>query len=338
MMTLKISIDPGSSATKVAYQIGQQPIQCFAMSPFCARVPTDYANNRWSHEKDKIQLESSWVNVDDTTFLLGRAAQKYYDSELKNSERKFTKALYKVLAILSYVQLREKVELPIELGILLPFDEYATKAQLQSELWRFDGDLIYFCEDFQPLEFKDILIRPEGAGLFLRGLSSKVNLQDSRIAILVIGHRNVSWLVMNNGAPSPSESITNDLGFRWMLQEVQSLSGFKDELALAEMIVHRQNIPPDMETIISTVLTQYWEQLRFFLQAQAPTDGVVCGGGAAWALKEQLTEFFPQRLGWANHLARAVQKRQIKDKDKALAQRMADCYGLLLSMGASDHE
>ena len=334
MDTLKISIDPGSSATKVAYQVDDNPIKCLAMSPFCAQVPIDYPESRWSHETENTNLECSWLKVSESAFLFGLAAQKYYGSQVQNSERKFTKALYKVLAILAHVQIVEAVERPIELGILLPFDEYATKEQLKNELLKFDEDLINFCDYYQSLEFKQILIRPEGAGLFLRGLPSRLKVHQSRVAILVIGHRNVSWLVMKNGTPATAESTTNDLGFRWMLQEVKALSGFKDELVLADMIVRNQGIPQDMEAVIQVALANYWQQLQLFLRAQAPTDFVLCGGGAAWTLKSQLDSFFPHKLGWANHLARAVNKRQVKDQ--ALAQRMADCYGLLLSLGACD--
>lgn len=331
MTTLKISIDPGSSATKVAYQIAGGSTQCFSMSPYCAEVPIDYPDQtRLDAEAAYPHIESAWVSDPDGCYLLGNGAKKFYGSEVRNHDRKFAKALYKVLGVLSHVQNQEGENYPIEVGVLLPFDEYGTKELLIQNL-RLATAALEYCGRSQSLSIADIAIRPEGAGLFLKGLPKTLKVQSAKVAVLVIGHRNASWLVTENGFPVLEESVTNDLGFRWLVQEVRSRTGFKDEMSLAEMIFGGKHFSRDVQAAVDLALPAYWQQISDFLAEQTATDFVVCGGGAALLFKSQLSDFFACRVGWANDLSRSVVRSGIKDK--ILARRFTDCYGLLLSLG-----
>lgn len=335
MTLLKISIDPGSSATKVAYQLSNHSIKCFSMTPYCAEVPLDYPHRPRLHpDLPYPHIENAWVSDPDGCYLLGASAKKFYGSAVRNHDRKFAKALYKVLGVLSHIQHQERCASPIELGILLPFDEYATKEQLAHNL-RLAAAAVEYCGQAQSFVLNKIAIRPEGAGLFLKGLPKTLDIHAARVAVLVIGHRNASWLVTENGLPVLEESVTNDLGFRWFVQEVKSHTGYKDEIALAQMLFTGHSLPRDLQTAVDALLPAYWQQLQDFLAEQLPADYVVCGGGAALLLQHQVAAFFSCKLGWANHLARAVFKSGIADP--VMAHRFTDCYGLLLSLGGSAH-
>ena len=325
MSILKIVIDPGTSATKVTYRLGSGSCQCFAMSPHCAPVPPDYPQSAsWGFSS--THLESSWVSLPDSCFLLGAIAKKFQGSELRNHELKCDKALYKILGILAHIQLQMEQSVPIDVGILLPFDEYLTKDQLEKRLIAAQ-DSVQFCGQALSLHFNEIRIFPEGAGLLLCGLPKTVQKKYSRITALIIGHRNVSWLATDRGVPLPEASITNNLGFRWLVQEVRKLTGHKDELSLAELLFHGTELRPDLQQAIHHCLPLYWQQIHSFLTEQQSTDFVVCGGGTAMLLEPQLIQHFSGNLGWANHLLRPLLKSTLLNP--VLARRLLDAYGLL---------
>ncbi|WP_041444124.1 MULTISPECIES: ParM/StbA family protein [Cyanophyceae] len=208
-------------------------------------------------------------------------------------------------------------------------DEYVTKDHLEESLVAAQEQFEY-CGRSLSLDINEITICPEGAGLFLQGLPAKINPQSARVAVLVIGHRNTSWLVTDKGSPSVAESVTNNLGFRWLVQEVQKRTGHKDEIALAEMIFTGKNLRPELQQEIKKCLPLYWQQIRLFLTEQNPVDYVVCGGGAAMLLEQEIMGHLSGKVSWANHLARGVVKSGIKDR--VMARRLVDSYGLLHSL------
>jgi hypothetical protein len=328
MSKLKIAIDPGSSATKVAYQVDTHSTHCFSMSPYCAAVPSHYPQSA-SWGIGSTHIENAWVSHADSCYLLGAIAKKFQGSAIRNNELKYAKALYKILGVLSHVQTALQRTLPIDLGILLPFDEYVTKDQLEEALMSAQN-LVQYCGRSLSLEINEITICPEGAGLFLQGLPPKIDPQSARVAVLVIGHRNASWLVTENGSPSLAESVTNNLGFRWLVQEVRQRTGHKDEIALAEMIFSGQHFHQDIQQAVQVCLPLYWQQIQLFLDEQQPIDYAVCGGGAAILLEDKIIAHLSRKVGWANHLSRAVLKSGIKDR--VMARRLVDCYGLLKSL------
>ncbi|ACB00876.1 MULTISPECIES: ParM/StbA family protein [Cyanophyceae] len=328
MSKLKIVIDPGSSATKVVYQREGDSIQCFTMAPYCAAVPPDYPKSAgWG--MNYTHVENAWISHKEACYLLGASAKKFQGSAIRNNDLKYIKALYKILGVLCHVQTLIQETLPIDLGILLPFDEYVTKDRLEEGLVAAQETVLY-CGRSLSLDLNEITICPEGAGLFLQGLPRKINPQLARVAVLVIGHRNTSWLVTDKGYPSVMESVTNNLGFRWLVQEVQKRTGHKDEIALAEMIFTGKNLRPELQQEIKKCLPLYWQQIRLFLTEQNPVDYVVCGGGAAMLLEQEIMGHLSGKVSWANHLARGVVKSGIKDR--VMARRLVDSYGLLHSL------
>lgn len=275
-------------------------------------------------------IESAWVTYPDGCYMVGQGAKKFHGSEVRDDDLKADKALFKILAILSYVQRLEAADGPIQVAVLLPFDEYASKKDLEAKL-RYLSDVTDYCGQSQKLNIEQIQICPEGAGLFLSGLPTSLDPAKVRIGVLVVGHRNISWLVTEKGGPVLEESVTNNLGFRWVVQEVRSRTGYKDEMSLAEMIFSDRELAPKIKEAVDEVLPLYWQQIQSFLQEQRSTDYVVCGGGAALLLKDEITGYLPGKVSWANHLSREVARSGIRDP--VLIRRLTDCYGLLLSMG-----
>lgn len=328
MSKLKIVIDPGSSATKVAYCLENASSQCFVMSPYCAAVPPDYPRSSgWM--MGYTHVENAWVSHGDACYLLGAGAKKFQGSAVRNNDLKYIKALYKILGVLSHIQTQLQESPTIDLGILLPLDEYVTKDRLEENLMAAQERFEY-CGRLLSLDINEITICPEGAGLFLQGLPSKINPRSGRVAVLVIGHRNASWLVTDKGSPLVAESVTNNLGFRWLVQEMQRRTGHKDEITLAEMIFTGKHHDRAVHQAMEVCLPLYWQQIQDFLAEQKPVDYVVCGGGAALLLKQEITSYLSGKVSWANHLVRGLVKSGIKDR--VMACRLVDGYGLLHSL------
>lgn len=327
-----LSVDTGSSGTKFSWDDGDRP-QFEIMSPWCSEVSEATARSKSMLSNDELPgLESSWVSDLDGIYLLGLSAKRYFGSGFENGERKFKKALYKILGILGYISTLYSEPLEIDLGVLLPFSEYATKTQLIAELDAAIKTGFMFCDRCPQVSLTKIAIYPEGAGTYLQGIKDEVD-KTSLIASLVIGHRNASWLTAKGGRPEEKQSKTNDLGFRWVAEEMMARCGYTDEIELTQLISNGIDLPPDIEETLPEVLEQYWKQLSGWLDRQARVSHVVASGGTAIYLKKRLTEKYraKPRISWADDLSREVSSCGIRDK--VLIRRLTDCYGVLKTLG-----
>lgn len=326
----KISIDTGASATKFTYESDEGELKCQTMTPYCAQVSeqTTVSKGKFYDSGVIPPLESSWVSEGDRHYLLGLSAQKYHGSGVLDGDRKFEKSLYKILGILSHVSYAEDILRPIDLGILLPFDEYATKFELERSLRDVTSRGFSYCDRPQSLKLGTLKIRPEGCGTYLQGIKDGVD-RSKLIASLVVGHRNCSYLVGLNGQPQEHLCQTCDLGFRWVVSEVRRLTGYKGELSITEQVVSGE-MPSDMEEAYNQALLEYWSLLQRWLLRQVPVTHVVASGGGAINLKPFLQKLYKSKISWADAIAKEISNRGVKDK--SLVRRVTDCYGIYLSL------
>jgi hypothetical protein len=149
-----ISIDTGASANKVAYAT-EKGMKFMLTSPYCAEVDEATVQSRLGlMDEWPPHFEDSWVSDLDGTYLLGLSAEKF-GGEVKDCDRKYEKSLYKILGLLAYITEIEDVVAPISLGVLLPFDEYATKDRLEKMLGQVTSQGFQFCNQSQKLELKN---------------------------------------------------------------------------------------------------------------------------------------------------------------------------------------
>jgi hypothetical protein len=352
---LIVSLDPGSSLTKVFYFDTDGKEHYLTMQPHIARITSDIATKyQGSLIENSLNLGQIWVRDMDMTYALGNLASDRFLANLRLKERKYEYAIYKVLGVVGY--LSEMMELEpgckLTLGLLLPFTEYEDRKLIEESLRRI-LESFEFCGRRHSISLKEFKCRPEGFGMFVKGLDGKVSAREQRIGSLILGHRNASWLQVDRGIVNLEISETNDYGFSWLVGEVQKMTSIKNELRLTEAIsragaqVQEQELEPLIEardltlaeaernrlkTAVITAREQYWLQLVLWLERKLQgVDHVVVSGGVAPYLQEELKGLLKGRVSWGQQLARDLAQRY-NLKEKADLSRLMDSFGLFLSL------
>ena len=321
-----ILVDPGVSRLKGVAQDGKGKPIFFSMSPYCAEIDAGEAEHQ-SRMRNGLLSDTAWVQDPDGYFLLGEAARDYQGAMVAKGERKYKKALYQVLGMLGYFasELGLKNRDRLAVGVVLPYSEYATKdefaAWFKTAIQQFD-----YCGKTLGFELADLAIRPEGAGLYLSGLPKAVDTKSSRVASLIVGFRNASWLVNENGRNNAAESQTCGLGYRWLIERLMQRSGHTDELRIAHEIFTSGD--SEICELATDLLPTYWRQLQGWIGGQRGVDHIVVGGGTALTLRTQIEATLPHAV-WPDALLSEIQ-RSVTDPYAAL--RYADGYGIYKSM------
>ncbi|MBD2302246.1 ParM/StbA family protein [Nostoc sp. FACHB-190] len=353
MADLTIAFDPGSSLSKIFYTLKSFQPELLLMEPEVAQVPVaSLVAYESSCVGSPAPENSAWVEYKGQYRAVGFLAQDRFYADLKLSEPKFELALYKTLALVG--ALVQKKSLPngatINLGVLLPYGEYEDRKlfeQLVTEAlagFRFRGVEHSF-------ELKSFLCRPEGFGLISRGRAPGSSLKECKIAVIMIGYRNISVLIMDRGMIS--QGITEDLGFNKLVGCVQRLVSGQKPLKLAAAIskagskistkalTHlvrvqdpglRDTELSQIRSAVTTAREEYWISLTSWLRSRIPSDvdEIIFAGGTAHYLSRELNNLFPyvQKV-WCNELEAQINRNFLADVSRnGLEFRLTDNYGL----------
>jgi hypothetical protein len=322
-------IDPGASRLKAIASDSRGKPQFLSMSPYCADVgfaEGDRLKQIWSGD---VSIESSWVSDLDGCYLLGEGAQKYHASGLANNELKYKKALYKALGVIGYFA--KELNIPnrasIGVGVLLPFNEYATKEQF-TNWFSLAIQQFSYCGKTMGFELAELAIRPEGSGTYLKGLPKRIQPKAVKVASLVIGHRNASWLVNDKGYPSLAASTTCDLGYRWLIEEIKQQTGHKNEMWIAHQIFAKGE--DEICLLAESLMLSYWRQIYNWIREQSPVDYVVVSGGTGLLLRQLIDECL-ENVIWPETLLTEVLKYEANE---SMAFRYIDSFGVYKSIEA----
>lgn len=322
-----IVVDPGVSRRKAIASDKRGRARLMSISPYCAEVPRTEGERLKRMWGDTPLAESAWVSDIDGCYLLGDIAQKYQGSSIGNSDRKYEKALYQVLGTLGHFA--RELDIPnrarLVVAVLLPFDEYATKEQFAKD-FRIAIEQFDYCGKTLGFELVELVIRPEGAGTYLQGLPKSIQGKTCKVSSFVVGYRNASWLVNDKGYPSLTESKTCDLGFRWLIDEVKTQTGHKDELWITREIF--SNGDQEICELAQSLLSLYWGELHKWIRRQSPVDHIVVSGGTALLLKPQIEANLPNAV-WPDALLNEIQRYE---SDPYLAFRFVDPFGVFKSI------
>jgi len=357
---LTVYIDLGSSETRCVFW--RDGVQVLWMSPQV--VPLDAAGlSRFDLEGLGVPPEErAFLEVGGSAFAVGTLARLHRGRSYLEAP-KADWAVVKVLAALGVIlgeQAQPQSEV-VDLGVLLPLEEYwrdgsAFREQLVDAVqsFRFRGHKT--CCTLRRLE-----VLPEGAGIFYwhaaRLERGGWDFRRRVIAVLVLGHRNLSVLTFDHGNPPlASNSTSSGPGYIEVLARcAEHLPGVPAEDAnLLEAVVERRvrfRAQGRVEAVDLDAARQQGEKLylsrvREFLKGAVPVQGapdVLICGGPAQQLKAELIDVFgtldltvhwPEELvteaaGWVN----VAQPGSVK------AVRLVDCYAafkrLLSRAGAS---
>jgi hypothetical protein len=225
-----VCFDAGSSLVKIIWENllnGDRKVHYLVMSPYEAEIA------RLPRYEDGISLERIWIKYGDRQFALGAIARdEYANSRLSLDERKYERAVRRVLGVLGYLAKSQHLDwgTPIHLGLLLPFDEYQDKETIEFMLRQYVEEYVW-CGEILRFNLKTIACRPEGFGVY----SQNGNFDLKRTLTIVIGHRDATALLALESRPHPN-SETIPLGLNNMVQYVRQDFAIKDEMALTRAL------------------------------------------------------------------------------------------------------
>jgi hypothetical protein len=283
---------------------------------------------------------------------LGQSAAQ--QGALPVRDRKLERCAAKVLAFVGYlvsIELKASDVVELNLGVLLPFDEIQD-SHLLTELFQqvlSGGGGFHFNGSFlNHVRIASLEIKPEGYGIYKRYASDTTN-------ILVMGQSDSSWLHFTQGGLSTKKSMTlPETGMHDFVQEVSTGFALTNELQaskqislagrklkskeLLDLTQTRTAVELDqLKRAISAAREQYWLDRSVELRRLdvSMVDRIYITGGTAQYFNEEINELF--RLKgvmplWCKDLALEFFERYQLPKKTPLLYRMADCYGLYLSL------
>lgn len=352
MIDLVVGFDPGSSLGRAFYSANPFQLELLLMEPEVVFLPRKsielYEKNRVGSTAPE---NAAWVEFQDKCWAVGFLAKSRFHGDLGLAELKFERAIYKVLAMVGAIAQRKSLpeQFSLALGLLLPWGEYQDRDRFE----RLVRDaLCNFCfrGKHYSVELEVFECLPEGMGLIARGRDPGVSISQQNIAVVMIGYRNASILVMERG--EMTLGATSDLGFIRLIEKVQSCtSGLKADQLTAAISRAGPKVKPkafahltrssnrslqieEAEQIAEATRVfraEHWQMLKSWLQNKItiPIDEPLASGGTSHNYRHELNDFFgPAKINWCEHLEERIHN-DFKDAVLKfdLYYRLADIYG-----------
>lgn len=224
MAGLIVAFDAGSSLTKIIYgwikADSEYETKYMVMGPEYKVLPPESGQFLDTGDFGLSQMglpeDNAWIRYSENgeIALLGRMARENRaKSRLK--PLKSTMIVPKVLATIGAIAEKENLgaEIELTLTILLPYNEIRSKEELEASLTAKISNF-YFREHQISVKLNKLKIAPEATGLALLYRSlQQYKFKKINHSFLMLGHRNTSLLVFEQGSFSKAKSSTTDLGF-----------------------------------------------------------------------------------------------------------------------------
>lgn len=239
MPKIFVCVDPGGSQTKIIYQQTKDEKPSYLlMAPFVEEISEDNLKrylDKESSMSNPSPIRQAYLKVNKRTFVVGYFAS-LFDPEDRLSEIKYENALYKTLAAVGVIaesnQLNPK-KISLQLAVLLPWNEYEDRSKFYQKLKEYLNDFVFRGESYS-VELDKFICRPEGGGLAAIHTRKQGSdwQQNSKLGILMFGHRNITALNFEYG------DLTGDsplIGFSKLIDNViERTSGLdRDRIAKA---------------------------------------------------------------------------------------------------------
>lgn len=252
-MKLRMAVDPGSSMTKISYQIEDRPSQILWMPSEVKRMSLGTINNTFNPGGNLSR--NAWVRIqeEDKPVAVGFLAKNNFGMARMDLP-KYQQAVYKILAAVgAIVGQSKRRSVKLDLGVMLPYSETANQRDLEFVLTN-SLKHFYFQDKKISVKVSDFECVPEGFGLLMLAEKKRGEkwLNNSEIAVLMFGHRNTSCLTFKNGTLAKANSATSEIGFARFIDTVierrpglkpDSLGQKLTELALIGLNQYRGQLP-----------------------------------------------------------------------------------------------
>lgn len=351
MPDLTIAFDPGASLSRVFFTINSDKPELLLMEPYTTLIPQQ---SLLAYESNAIGISSpedaAWLEYKGQCWGVGFICQKFYAS-LKLEQPKFELAIYKTLAVVGAIAQKKSLAngATIRLGILFPYGEYSDRTLFSQSITDALADFRFRGEQ-RSFEIDSFVCRPEGFGLLSRGRASANNLGERKIAVVMIGYRNASILIMDRG--TMTNGISEDLGFHKLVKAVQQRVAGQKALTLASAIcdagsrvnqkalshlVRVQDLSlqsaelAQIKSAIENSRNEYWLLLSSYLRHHIPSDidEIIFAGGTSHYLRSDLNRLFPrpEKIS-CDALEYLVEREFLSSIPKSgLGFRLTDNYG-----------
>lgn len=356
-MNLLLSLDPGSSMTKMIYRVldsmPYKPPELFCMEPELIAIAKESIDLYESGRLNSPNPENeAWVEFDSEYYAVGFLAQKHFEAHVKLSELKYENAIPKVLAAVGAIATKLGLgkNFTLSLALLLPYGEWEDRERLERGLTAALSNFSFRGQQFS-INLECFECMPEGGGLVLtRSKKLGANFNQLSIAVLMFGFRDISAVRFERGLSSGSST---SLGLAWMLEKIKNRTSGQNlqDLLLA---IHQSGATPKAKyfkslarskkaefraeevtqiiEVATMVRKEYWAKVSDWLKSHVPAnvDQVIIGGGTSEYLSNELKAFFAHtKISWAAELEEDVRLAfNLPPHKDALILRVTDVYGL----------
>lgn len=370
-IALVLTLDPGSSLTKIIYQIvfgsseRSQP-KLLLMEPEVIAVGQELLE---AYEDERLTSadpeNEAWIECEGEYYAVGFLAQKNFYANPGLNELKYERAIFKLLAAVGVIAEREGLPDSFDLALagLLPYKEWRDAEKFEQSAVKalanfgFRGRVLSV-----PLRLFEC--KPEGAGLALmRGRKLGVAIKERIILVLMLGYRDVSFLLFErgkivSGGTSPwhyglvllierVQNRTSGIGGELLLKAIHASATTKSkqikdrqkpfkELVRSRKPEHQAQELAQITEAVRISRLEYWSILSGWLESVIPSqiDEVVIGGGTSECFKSELSSYFKStNISWAAELEEDVRSSfNLSPHKDALCLRLTDVYGLSRSL------
>lgn len=226
MIDSYMCIDTGNSGTKIVYSFPETgKINSILMSSALTEVSLERIENKlrrsnWIGQPNPEQ--QAWIGIGNETIAVGGFAEEFNPIDYR-TKPKYENALYKILAAIGVIiqtnRTPKRKQLKIQLGLLLPWDEYRTQELLVEELKRLSSEFEFRGQKIR-VKIQNCICYPEGGGI----ASSRIKQEQAgwfkkqRLGILMLGDRNCTALYFERGKLKDGASPL--IGFSFLLDQI----------------------------------------------------------------------------------------------------------------------
>ena len=215
MNKLLISLDLGTSLSKIVYLVNNEKVGYMVMEPEHLALPESSAEHLPISAETGLPEDNAWVRFTSNgdCHVVGRLARDYR-AFVNFKIEKWRIATPKILAVIGAIAEREKLgaQLSLDLAVLMPYGEIKSAPQLKKQLTTALKSGFYFRNKEVFIELERYQCVPEATGTAIFTLKTNES-KGQNLLYLMFGHRNTSLLCFRRGSFSRSESGTTNLGF-----------------------------------------------------------------------------------------------------------------------------
>lgn len=364
MPDLTLTFDPGSSLSKVIYQLPDGKPRLLLMEPEVIELSSS-SIDAYLHTRGNLGVtrpeDDVWLQCSGSQQcqVVGYLARQFL-AAVRMNEVKYERALYKIMAAVGAIA--QQTDLPrrfsVAISALLPYSEYQNAQRLQQLLKQQIRNYSFRGNRLQ-VKLETFECRPEGGGLAMARVAQNGAewFQQQTLAVLMFGHRNTSLLLFERGKLAIGN--TTNLGFYQLVDKVlKRTAGQSADSLTSAVYAVGHDISPDhpqiqalvktrspteqqlereqIATAIQTAREEYWSRLKDWLDAVLPgVTEVILSGGAALYLHDELEAYFNRTpTYWGTDLQRQLQEllgldyRSNRPDAEALAFRLIDAFGM----------